>query len=215
MRVKPTQVLATAVMVAALVVPALAFAAAAPADSAVDLHAAWKPGRQWMSFRIGFAKSSADQAADGSIGGGFGYARMLPGIHLWRFTPLRRYSLGAYVHLDQIGRFGDAAEIEVPVTAELVRHYEWGTPYMRPYLGVGAGMFYRKLYRTGNDFGRVKPGAYVVFGTNAPLDARQVLGIDLRVARVNGENVGGNPVFGPGTPKVSHWSIKFNYSIAY
>ena len=215
MRVKPTLVLAAALMAAHLALPVATRAATAPADSIHDMRSPWQPGRQWMSFRVGFAKSSVPEAADGSIGGGMGYARMLPGFHIWRFTPLRKYSLGASIQLDQLGRFGTAAEIEVPVTAELVRHYQWGTPYLRPYLGIGGGAFYRKLYRSGRDFARVKPGAFLTFGVNTPLDPRQVLGLDLRVSRVNGENEGGNPVFGPGEHSASHWSVKFNYAITY
>jgi len=123
--------------------------------------------------------------------------------------------LGAYVHFDQLGRFGDAAELEIPATAELVRHYQWTSPYLRPYLGVGAGGFYRKLYRSGHDIGRMKPGAYFVFGANSPIDAHHVIGLDARFARVNGDNLVNNPVFGPGKASATHWSIKLNYALTY
>jgi hypothetical protein len=196
--------------------PAPARAKAKPPAGPVDeLTTSWQPTREWMSFRVGMAKSLAEDAADGSVAGGIGFSRMISGLHLWRFTPLRRWSLGGYVEVNQIGRFGDASEIEVPLTAELVRHYQWGTPYLRPYLGLGGGAFFRKLYRTGADVARVKGGGYLVLGANAPINSHRVLGVDVRFARVDGENGGVNPVFGAGKSPVTHWSMKLNYAITY
>jgi len=195
--------------------PAPAAKKKAPArDSGDPLVSSWLPGRQWMSFRLGFARSGGTDAPDGSIGGGIGYSRVLTGVQVWRWNVLRRWSLGGYAQFDQLGRFGNAAGLEIPVTAELVRHFNWSTPNFRPYLGVGAGGFYRKLYRTGRDFAAFKPGEYLTLGANLPVDAHQLLGIDLRIARVNGLN-NGNPVFGDGKRHVTHWSLKFGYAITY
>jgi hypothetical protein len=222
---------ATALVLASLVPAAWAADPAAPASAAAPttsstralttplppepLTASWQPGRQWMSFRVGFARSGVTDAPDASIGGGVGYLRMLRGFKIWRVSMLQRWSLGGYVHFDQLGRFGDAVQLEVPVTAELVRHYEWGTPYLRPYIGVGAGGFYRKLYRTGNDYAHFDPGTYVVFGAHSPLDPRQVIGLDLRAAHIHQRDHSPNPVFGIDKKQATHWSIKFDYSITY
>ena len=178
----------------------------------------WRPGRSWMSFRIGYAKSTVDNGGNGSIGGGFGYSRMLGGLKLWRFRLLRRYSLGAYVHFDQLARFGDAVELEVPATLELVRHYRLGSPYLRPYLGIGGGGYWRGVYRTGYDIGHMRVGGYVVFGANSPIDAHHVLGLDARVARVeriDKENIAVNPVFVDVEESATHWSLKLNYALTY
>jgi len=197
--------------------PPPAKAKAKPAAGPVDeLTRSWQPARQWMSFRVGMARSLAPDAPDGSVGGGIGFSRMISGLHIWRFTPLRRWSFGGYVQVDQIGRFGNASEIEVPLTAELVRHYQWGTPYLRPYLGLGGGAFFRKLYRTGADVApRPRVGGYLVVGANAPINSNRVIGVDLRFARVDGDNGGVNPVFGVGKNPVTHWGMKLNYAITY
>ena len=194
---------------------AMAESAAAAAPDTTDVGVHWRPGRQWMSFRIGYAKSTVTNAANGSIGGGIGYSQMLQGFKLWRFELFRHFSLGGYVHFDQLGRFGGASELEIPATVELVRHFRWTSPYLRPYFGVGGGGFYRKLYRTGSDISRMKPGVYAVFGTNVPLDDHQVLGVDMRIARVNSDNIYDNPVFGFGKRSATHLSLKLNYALTY
>src|SRR5437899_633619 len=90
----------------------------------------WAKGREWVSVRFGYAKSSAQGAADGNVGAGFGYVRFRNS----------KWSLGATAAVDILGRYGNATEIESPWTVEVVRHYRWVTP-ARPYLGVGAGAY--------------------------------------------------------------------------
>src|SRR5947207_2360434 len=140
------------------------------------------------------------------------------------------YSLGAYVHHELLGKLGAATEVEVPVTVEMLRHYQWKTA-LRPYLGLGAGGFYRKTYRTGSDIRSINPGVYVALGANAPIQKGQLLGFDVRIIRLNTENDPVNPVFGAGgsksrhqaplpsgrprNPGALHWSAKINFTMTY
>ena len=180
-----------------------------------ELQSHWGARRNWLSFRAGYAKSGTEDAANGSVGGGIGYSRMISKWKIYKWTLFKRFSLGGYVHVDQLGRFGDAAEIEVPATIELVRHFRWGSPYVRPYVGVGGGAFYRKLYRSGDDIGVMRSGKYLVLGVNSPIDGINVLGLDMRLAKVDATNAGVNPVFGLGDDNATHWSVKLNYALTY
>ena len=47
------------------------------------------------------------------------------------------------------------------------------------------GAFYRKLYRTGDDIGVMRSGKYLVLGVNSPIDGTNVLGLDVRLAKVD------------------------------
>lgn len=179
-----------------------------------ELDEPWAPKAQWMSFRLGYAKSAGELAPNGGVGGGIGYSRMLSGVKLYKWTILRRYSLGAYAHLEQVGRFASATELSVPITAELVRHYKWST-YLRPYVGLGGGTFYRKLYRSGDDIGRNTGAGYVVLGVNSPAQRNGVLGLDFRYIQVDAENKPANPVFGAGDRTASYLSFKVNYALTY
>jgi len=186
-----------------------------PAPPPTGIGAPWGVGRHWMSFRIGNAKSNEEDAATGSIGGGIGFARMLSG-KVWKLNLLSKFSLGGSIELNHLGSFGAASEIEVPATLDLTRHFRMGSDYFRPYLGFGAGAYYRKLYRTGDDFAETKPGYFVTTGVNLPLDPRHVIGVDLRFSHVNSINgPNGNPVFGPGSDSAVHWGIKFAYAFVY
>ena len=181
----------------------------------VELRSHWAAGRQWLSFRGGYAKSATTDAANGSVGGGIGYSRMLSKWKLYKWTLFKSFSLGGYAHVEQLGRFGASAELEVPVTVELVRHFRWGSPYVHPYLGLGGGAFYRKLYRSGDDIGVMRSGRYVVLGVNSPVDRTSVLGVDVRLVKLDGTNVRVNPVFGAGDNSASQWSVKVNYAVTY
>lgn len=189
----------------------------------------WAGGRNWLSLRGGYAKAAGDFSGDGGVGFGFGYARMLSPVHFWRWTFLKQFSLGTYVHYEVIDHFGSAAEIEVPATIELVRHFHWKTP-VHPYLGLGGGSFYRKTYRTGDDTRDVHGAGYLTGGLNVPVGGRQVLGFDVRYIRIDASYDPPNPVFGPGSGEVhfdsagdpvverktgTHWSAKVNYSLVY
>jgi len=210
---------------------AAAEAVAPPAATAAQPQDPWASGQNWLSVRVGYAKSTAVGSGDGGGGYGFGYSRMLAPVKVHKASFFKQgYSLGAYVHHELLGRFGAATEVEVPVTVEMLRHYKWKTA-LRPYLGLGGGGFYRKTYRTGNDLRNINPGVYVALGANVPIQKGQLLGFDLRVIRLNAENDPVNPIFGgggsksrhqaplpsgrPRNPGAFHWSAKINFALTY
>jgi hypothetical protein len=195
-----------------------------PARAADD---AWGQGNNWMSVRVGYAKSDAPLSGNGGAGYGIAFSHMLAPTHVARWsvlgvkplgllhwTLLRGFSLGGVVQYDVVGRYGAAEEIGIPVSLELVRHFKWKTT-ARPYLGIGGGPYYRKTYNTGSDQKRVVLGGYLTTGMNAPIAPRQLIGLDVRYAHVPGENKPVNPVFGGGANEAAHWSIKLGYTVAY
>jgi len=186
------------VRVAAVGAAALILALAAPAHAADD---PWQKGAAWASFRAGYAKSLAGGAASGIGGFGFGYSRFLSD----------RLSLGVFVHDELLGKFGGAADIEVPMTLEYAWHFKWKTP-LRPYMGVGLGAFYHKYYRSGADRASFQPGTIFKFGADTPLDRRSVLGVDARIASVGSDDETADPVFGKDKPHSLRWSVKLNYA---
>jgi hypothetical protein len=220
---------------AALVAVALAGAAAVPAFAAGSEEPAGgllKRGSQWISFRAGYAKGSGEVAADGLLGGGFGYRRFV----------LDRWAVGAFAQYDLLGRFGSAADISLPLTLEVTRHTRWGAG-LYPYVGIGAGAYYNKQYRTGADASGFTPGRYVTFGAVIPIRRQSALGLDVRMATV--DRFDANPAF-PGPSAGRHkiddllgelnvpanpdmpllfsdteaktralWSVKLDYSITY
>jgi hypothetical protein len=137
-----------------------------PARTADD-H--WDEGRHWVSVRAGFAKSGARLAPSGSFGYGFGYTWFLA----------RNLAWGASVGHDLLGRYSSAAEIEVPITTEFNKHFQWSAQ-TRPYLGLGWGAIYHKTYRTGADGSGFRQGVYVATGANSSLSAGGLIGLDLR-----------------------------------
>lgn len=220
---------------AALMAVALAGAAAVPVFAAGSSDAAGdilKRGSQWMSVRAGYAKVVGDNTTSGLVGGGFGYRRFV----------LDRWSFGGFAHYELLGRFGGAAEIEVPFTLEVMRHSRWGTA-VYPYAGIGAGAFYHKRYRTGADESGFTPGRYVAFGMHVPVRKQGLLGLDVRMATVDKPDA--NPAFpgpdgdrpklddllldleGPSGPLMpllfadteaktrTLWSVKLDYTITY
>ena len=93
---------------AALVTAALTCAAALPAfaeGSADEDGISLQRGTQWMSVQAGYAQGAGDIAPDGLIGGAFGYRRFV----------LDRWSVGGFVGCDLLGKFGGAADIDVPL----------------------------------------------------------------------------------------------------
>jgi hypothetical protein len=220
---------AAALMAVALAGAAVPVFAADSSDAPLDIL---KRGSQWMSVRAGYAKATGDQAPNGLVGGGFGYRRFV----------LDRWSVGTFVHYEWLGRFGTAAEISVPLTLEFVRHSRWGAAAY-PYVGIGAGAFYHKLYRTGADVSGFTPGRYLTCGVQVPVRRQGFLGLDLRLASV--DKLDANPVFpGPDGDRAkiddllvglkvpasasmpllfdasesksrTLWSLKLDYSITY
>src|SRR5262245_44692701 len=130
------------------------------------------------------------------------------------WTLLKDFSIGGFVEYDVLSRFGTASEIEVPAAVELTRHIMWKST-AKPYLGIGIGPFYRKLYNTGSDFSVVRTSGFLTTGVDAPIASNQLLGFDIRLARVMSENNPVNPVFGGGQNEATHWSMKLTYAIDY
>ena len=187
----------------------------------------WDVGSNWMYLRAGYALSAADGAGNGGAGYGFGFRHFLKPSRAdqWRvvgikplgflhWTLFKNWSVGGFVEYNVLGRFGSAADIEVPAAVELTRHIMWKSA-AKPYLSLGVGPFYRKLYRTGSDFSRVATSGFVASGFDAQVASNQMLGFDVRLARVASENKPVNPVFGAGQAEATHWSMKLGYAITY
>jgi hypothetical protein len=179
---------------------ALVAASGSARVSRADSLDIWTPGRQWLSVRAGYAKSGVKNAADGLVGVGFGYTRM--GKGLW--------SLGGHAHFEVLGRYNQAAEIEIPLTFEVARHFGWKS-VVRPYFGAGGGAFYYKTYRTGADVAQVRPGWFFVGGMNAPISNTSAIGMDLRMV-FQGNASSRDPIFPNTDEDAVHWSIKLNYA---
>lgn len=211
---------------------ALICAAAVPsfaAEKAGSVDPQLARGSRWIALRAGYAKRSGEFAANGLAGVGFGYRRFV----------LDRWAVGAFMNYDVLGKFGEASDIEIPLTLEITRHSRWGTAFY-PYVGVGAGAFYRKYYKTGADFSSWTGGRYLTMGGSTEVRKGGFLGVDVRLAIVDLPD--DNPVFaGPdparqhvddvvndlvdGKPVVfiqdreskseTHWSFKVDYSIHF
>lgn len=169
----------------------------------------WAKGRQWISVRAGYAKSSATGAADGNFGVGFGYARFRNS----------KWSYGAHAQVDILGRYGSAFEIESPWTVEMMRHYKWLTP-ARPYLGFGAGAYYNKVRGTGSDRASVVPGYYLAGGLNSRVSEHGLFGFDIRASLVKLDKqknpvFGGEATSGEHQKQAAHWSAKVTYAWAF
>jgi len=164
----------------------------------------WQKGTTWTTFRAGYAKSLEGGAPNGMAGFGFGFSHMLS----------NRVSLGLFIHYELLGKYGAAAQVEIPISAEYAYHIRWSTP-LRPYVGIGLGAFFHKNYRTGADRTNLLPATIFKFGADTPLDEHNVLGVDARVARVVNDDETVDPVFGKPKATSARWSIKLCYSRAF
>jgi len=185
----------------ALAALAASLVALAMTGGAARADEPWKRRTSWATFRAGYAKSLEGGAPNGMAGYGFGFSRMMS----------ERVSLGFFLHHELLGKFGGAAQIEIPVTAEYAYHIRWQTP-LRPYVGMGVGAFYHKVYRSGADRAEVLPGVIFKFGADAPLDDHNLLGLDARIANVGNDDETVDPVFGKPKATSLRWSIKLAYS---
>lgn len=175
-RVTCAAVLTAAALVCAAALPAFA---QGPADAAgISLQR----GTQWMSLQAGYAKGTGDISPDGMLGGAVGYRRFV----------LDRWSVGGFVGCDLLGKFGGAADIDVPIVVEIARHTRWGAA-VYPYFGFGVGAHYRKYYRTGADVSEFTPGRHATVGVMAPVHKGGLLGLSLRMTSV--EKIDDNVVF--------------------
>ena len=187
----------------------------------------WDVGSNWMFVRAGFARSAADGAGNAGAGYGVGFRHVLKPskVNDWRvlgikplgflhWTLFKGWSVGGFVEYNVLGRFGTSSDIEVPAAVEMTRFIHWKSA-AKPYVTLGVGPHYRKMYNTGADFSQVRTSAFVATGFDAPVASNQMLGFDMRMARVQSENKPVNPVFGGGSFEATHWSLKLSYSIIY
>ncbi len=206
---------------AALVASGVQVAAARAADNP------WGAGANWIYLRAGFAHSSVDGGGNGGAGYGMGFRHMLKPSHVneWRvlgvkplgflrWTVFRDWSLGGSVEYNVVGRYGSASEIEIPATFDMTRYILWKSE-AKPYVTLGFGPYYRKLYNTGSDLSKIVPSAFLGTGFDMPVSNHQLVGFDLRMARVASENKPVNPVFGGGSYISNHWSFKVAYAVTY
>lgn len=174
--------------------------AAAEQKEDVDKGRPWVRGANFLSLRFGTARSTAKDAPAGGVAGGFGSYHFLD----------RRWAVGIHADAQLLGKFGGGAELAVPVTVELTRHFRWATETMRPYVGIGAGGFFHKTYRTGGDSAHLRPGMYVSGGLNTPISARSLLGLDVRASmQADARTV--DPLFPNEHPNASSLSFQVNY----
>jgi outer membrane protein W len=99
----------------------------------------------------------------------------------------------------------------MPITAEYAYALHWNTA-LRPYVGVGLGAFYHKIYRSGADRTDLLPATVFKFGADTALDPHNVLGLDARAAWVLNDDEVVDPVFGKSKPTSIRWSVKLQYS---
>jgi hypothetical protein len=165
----------------------------------------WTRQTNWLSMRAGYAKGGGSVAGGALVGYGIAYQRMLDG----------HWGIGGSVQHDLLGHLGNAYEISVPMTLEATRHFRWPTS-LRPYVGLGAGYYFHKYYRTAGRYtGSPGFGKYVALGANLPVDQRHLLGLDARMSFVNGSEGTVNPVFGVEKASSTLLSIKLNWAFTY
>jgi len=162
-------------------------------------------GASWLSFRFGWAKRAEDFSGGGLVGYGVGYQRMLK----------RNYAFSARIDHDVVGHYGGDVDISVPFTGEFQRHFG-GKGSARPYLGLGGGYYYRKAYRTGLEYTTtVTSGVHISAGIVSPISDRHLVGLDVRMAFVDGREGVHNPTFGASQPTETLWSAKVSWALVY
>jgi hypothetical protein len=144
-------------------------------------------GSSWLQLRLGYAKRTGDLSGDGSVGYGMAFQRMIG----------KKYAFAAGIDHVVVGHFAKQIDESVPFTVEFRRMFAWAGE-MRPYVGVGGGFYYRKFYRTGDEYNTTTTdGVHVSIGLTSQLDDRHVIGFETRVAFLQGRP-GVNPTFGAG-----------------
>ena len=162
-------------------------------------------GTNWLSFRAGWAKRTGELAGNGSMGYGLGYQHMMS----------RKWAFAAGAGYDIVGRFGASADEAVPFTGEFQRHFKWKTA-VRPYVGVGGGFYLRKNYRTAGEYTTTTTGGpHFSFGFTSALDAKHVIGLDARVAKLDARAGIVNPTFGLSKDSETVWTVKGSWALAY
>jgi len=174
-------------------------AALGPAAAHAD-ESPWEKDRHWVSARVGVSKSGATLAPDGNLGYGFGYTWMLGNNMGWSAT----------AGYDVLGKYGGAAEIEIPLTTDFARHFAMGQA-ARLYLGLGWGVIYHKTYRTSADEGSWRQGIYLATGANTAIGGAGLVGVDFRYM-IEQDTRSINPTFPNPDASSSVMSLKLSYS---
>jgi hypothetical protein len=164
----------------------------------------WTPGSQWISFRGGYVRNLDQRGANGNVGYGVAYGRMVS----------RRLMLGGSVDHNLLGRFGPASQIEVPVSVEALWHYRWKAP-VSPFFGFGFAAVFNKTYRTGDDSSDIQPSTFFAIGLNTPIDHNSLLGVHVRLSSVSSDAEYDNPAFGGFKPSTGRISAKLAWTRAY
>lgn len=164
----------------------------------------WAKGASWASFRFGGVKALYDHAPDGNVGFGFAYRKMIS----------NRVSIGVSLDRDLVGRYGAASNIETPLSIEYLAHFHWKAP-IHPAFGAGFSVVYHKMYRTGDDFSEIQPGAYMVIALNTAVDHNTALGLEWRLGTVSTDYEGSNPSFGILPPSSGRMSLKLSVARVY
>jgi len=188
---------------------AAAAAVAAPVGKSYEQRrkedGVYAKGASWLGLRFGYANRSGDLSGDGAVGYGISYTRMLS----------NRYAFSAGINHDIVGHFSTQIDEAVPFTGEIQRVFKMGAE-MRPYIGVGAGYYYRKFYRTGTEYNTTTAGGgHVSIGLTSQLDDKHVVGFETRVAWVQGRPGVVNPTFGPGEATETIWTAKLIWALVY
>lgn len=162
-------------------------------------------GSNWMSMRFGWAKRTGELAGNGLVGYGLGYQHMMS----------RKFAFAAGVGHDVVGHFGPAIDEAVPFTAEIQRHFKWNTA-VRPYVALGGGYYLRKNYRTAGEYTTTTTGGpHFSLGFTSALDGKHVIGLETRVAKLQGRAGIVNPTFGSSGDTETLWTLKASWALVY
>jgi hypothetical protein len=165
----------------------------------IEAHRPWVRGANWLGFRAG--ASAVSELGRPAPGPGFGIG--------YQHFRSRRWALGVQLDYDLVGKYGGAAEIDVPLHAEITRHFDWGDA-MRPYTGLSAGGTWHRTYRTGADEAEMRPSIFLVSGANVLVGPRALMGADFRVGW-EGSARSADPVF----PNTSNTLLTWRLKVAY
>jgi hypothetical protein len=185
---------------------AAAAAVAAPSyEERRKVEGVYAKGANWLGLRFGYANKTGELSGDGFIGYGMSYTRILSS----------RYAFAAGINHDIVGHFAHEIDVAVPITGEFQRIVKMGGE-MRSYIGVGGGYYFRKYYRTGTEYNTTTAGGgHLSLGFTSQLDDRHVIGLETRVAWVQGRPGVTNPTFGPGTDTETLWTVKLTWALVY
>ena len=164
----------------------------------------WGKGATWASLRFGGVKAMYDHAPNGNVGFGVAYRRMMS----------NRFSIGASLDADLIGKYGAASNVEIPISFEYQAHFKWKAP-VHPALGAGFSAVYHKIKRSGDDASEIQPGAYGLIALNTAVNPNTALGLEYRVGTVSTDIETENPTFGTLPPSSGRMSLKLAISRVY